>query len=190
MTDASPPQQQPASNSGGTSTNVPSNEWHDGVRAVEPPLPVDPEPEVEFLNLFGDITRRLGGVPCLGHEDFAAGTFTFHRERECASSVPLPVDGRCPIVAGRCEKDADHEGDHYTTYRPEIWGCALAASPAPAPLDVERLARAWERAGYGEVTGDIDEYQEWGGIPREIAQKVAAEYARLQSEPTDPEPGA
>ena len=56
---------------------------------------------------------------------------------------------------------------------------ARTASRERPPIDVERLARAWELAGYGEVTGDIDQYQEWGGKPREIAEKVAAEYNRL-----------
>ena len=61
-----------------------------------------------------------------------------------------------------------------------------AASQERPPIDVERLARAWELAGYGEVTGDIDQYQEWGGKPREIAEKVAAVYDRLSGSVGEP----
>jgi hypothetical protein len=54
---------------------------------------------------------------------------------------------------------------------------------AAAGLDVEKVARAIEKAGYGEITGDLDQYQEWGGSPREIAAKIAAAYA--EGEPTE-----
>jgi hypothetical protein len=48
---------------------------------------------------------------------------------------------------------------------------------------VERLARAVERAGYGDVTGDLDQYQEWGGAPRDVAAAIAREYAALAETP-------
>ena len=59
----------------------------------------------------------------------------------------------------------------------------------PAGLDVERLARAIERAGYGDVTGDLDQYQEWGGTPREVAEAIAREYAALAETPGEPREG-
>jgi hypothetical protein len=37
---------------------------------------------------------------------------------------------------------------------------------------LEALAKALEHAGYGEVTGNLDQYQEWGGPPREIAAAI------------------
>lgn len=38
---------------------------------------------------------------------------------------------RCPYRAGWCEKEADHEGSHYTTYRDgELW-----TMPAAAPAE-------------------------------------------------------
>ena len=38
---------------------------------------------IEVTGVFGDIANQLGGTPCVGHMDFAAGTWTYHREREC-----------------------------------------------------------------------------------------------------------
>lgn len=41
--------------------------------------------DVTTLNMMGHITNELGGIPCNGHLDFEAGTWTFHRERECSA---------------------------------------------------------------------------------------------------------
>jgi broad specificity phosphatase PhoE len=44
-----------------------------------------------------------------------------------------------------------------------------ATDPRLAPL-----AAAVEKAGYGEVTGDLDQYAEWGGTPNETAAAILA----------------
>lgn len=72
-----------------------------------------PEPKtVEVLSLFDDIINRLGGLPCDGHEDFAAGTFLFHRERECPDRVaPISVERLAQAMA---EHSADVGFQHST----------------------------------------------------------------------------
>jgi hypothetical protein len=52
---------------------------------------------------------------------------------------------RCPYRAGWCEKDADHDGSHYTTYRDgEIWTLP-AAAPAEGLREVDEWAQRWHR---------------------------------------------
>lgn len=45
------------------------------------------------------VMERIGGIPCSGHEDFAAGTWTFHREGEC-SAASEHVDCPCNVPGG------------------------------------------------------------------------------------------
>lgn len=56
-----------------------SEQRYGEARALLSPIRVALEDRTSPFNL----EPRLGGIPCSGHEDFAAATWTFHREGTC-----------------------------------------------------------------------------------------------------------
>ena len=118
-----------------------------------------------------------------------------------AGSTTAPaarVDGefwhtRCPRTAGRCEKDAGHEGDHYTEYKEPVWSWTVgAATPSLDDLEAEIAeivaAELFDRLmpGYGTIDAPqyagteyaVRVYRQHGAS---VARKVRARLEELQA---------
>jgi len=156
MTNNASPPQQPASNSGGSSTNVPSDEWHDGVRAVEPPLPQQPR---RFCVDCGHWEHDPGACDGLGHEwDGPSGlpvatdcTCEVHDDQR-AVEPPLPVAPEPTIDEKRAAvnllRESDFEGvaaandevveEDWNRYQQRLASAGITMVRAPSvPLPVD-----------------------------------------------------
>jgi len=100
--------------------------------------------------------------------------------------TPTPLDAAWEALAADIHANGYSVRDAIARHRPPIEAEARAA-PDPAPLDVERLARAllavidsgWHTDG---SVGRLEIEQEWWYTPRELAAVIAREYAK------DPQP--